>query len=63
MIKVKYVLNKSIPFCLLLMNCFHDSMTNNPFSYISNHFNAHPGWRKEGMRLEKAIVCRNTIVK
>ena len=34
-------------------------MVNNPFYYIPNHFVAQPGERKEGMRLEEPIVCRN----
>ena len=38
-------------------------MNNNPLSYISNHFNARPGLRKEGMRLGEPIVCRNCLNK
>ena len=52
-----------IPFCLLLMNCFHDAMTKNPVSYFSNHFNAQPSQRKEGIRLQKPIVSRNSLNK
>ena len=44
-----------IPFCLLLINCFRDSMVNNPFSYIPNHFVAQPGF------LMKVCVLKNQL--